>query len=269
MNVPQALQDRITQKLKDCIQILEAKYNRSFKMPIVKYDLRGRVAGTAYSIKNEIQINAGLLLDPRYTEEQINNTVPHELAHLVTYVLYPETMTRQYYAWGKRTKAQPHGPRWQEVMWAMGVVPTRTHNMDTTNVKVVRSNSRTIEWKCSKCGTSFMLSPKKSEQVRRFPNSMYHRACRDSRLYEAKIFAPAPINQPDLQMANSLLQQITGDTTAKLNSNRSKLDICRQLFTQAYDHTDRGGMIELFVQSAGCTPAGAATYYQKLKSEFA
>lgn len=48
------------------------------------------------------------------------------------------------------------------------------------------------------------------------------------------------------------------------SSGRSKLDICRQVFDAQASRKDN---IQLMIEHAGCTSAGAATYYAKLKRE--
>jgi len=54
----------------------------------------------------------------------------------------------------------------------------------------------------------------------------------------------------------------------KFSAEKSKLELCRDVYTDAANaNKARGEMIKLFISVAGCTPAGASTYYQKLKSE--
>lgn len=98
-------------------------------VPTLSFDLRGRVAGRAISQKSKerftghIQLNAELLL--RETQEILQDTVPHEVAHLLA-----------HYYFG-RVKA--HGHEWQRVMRSLGRLPKRTHSMQTTPARVVKA----------------------------------------------------------------------------------------------------------------------------------
>lgn len=88
--------------------------------PTVSFKLRGRAAGTA-STRMRVRLNAELL--ERYPEEMLAQTVPHEVAHLVTFQVYPG--------------ASAHGPEWRSVMHFFGCSPDRTHTMETTPARVV------------------------------------------------------------------------------------------------------------------------------------
>jgi SprT protein len=59
--------------------------------------------------------------------DMIEQTLPHELAHLVVMHLHP------------RQRVRPHGPQWQAVMrdW-FGVEPERTHRFDVQDVRTRR-----------------------------------------------------------------------------------------------------------------------------------
>lgn len=53
----------------------------------------------------------------------------------------------------------------------------------------------------------------------------------------------------------------------KFSAEKSKLELCRDVYNDpANINKARGEMIKLFISVAGCTPAGASTYYQKLKT---
>lgn len=90
--------------------------NVRLTMPLVEFNLRGLNAGMACVAENgkvhRIRINADLLR--RYPREMIQHTVPHEVAHLVTYAIC-----------GK----MDHGREWRRVMKHFGKPPTRCHQM--------------------------------------------------------------------------------------------------------------------------------------------
>lgn len=94
-------------------------------VPAIRFDLTGQTAGMAvYDRRGDprdralVRINAALLRDnPKHIIQQ---TVPHEVAHVVSRWL-----------WGKDIR--PHGHEWKSVMRKFGKQPTRCHTMDTTS----------------------------------------------------------------------------------------------------------------------------------------
>src|SRR3546814_1296313 len=94
--------------------------------------------------KYHVQLNS-----VRYQEniqDYLDDTIPHEVAHLITYVLH-----------GREAKA--HGNEWQSLMRALGVRPDRCHSYDTTNSAVAKA---VYKFKCD-CKV-FELSSRRSEE---------------------------------------------------------------------------------------------------------
>lgn len=94
-----------------------AEVGKQLPMPEVSFDLRGLSAGMAVisrksTVNCRIRINTYLL--QHYPREMMEQTVPHEVAHLVTYALH-----------GKLD----HGPEWRAVMDSFGVPAERCHQM--------------------------------------------------------------------------------------------------------------------------------------------
>ena len=86
--------------------------------PALSFKLRGKTAGTAYLQRWEIRLNPILLAEN--SEAFINEVIPHEYAHLLTFALYG--------------RVQPHGKEWQAMMIdIMGLPANRTHRFDTKN----------------------------------------------------------------------------------------------------------------------------------------
>lgn len=269
MFVPQSIKDRVNAEITRCITVLEAKYpGQRFAFPTIVYELRGVVAGTAEYRKWKIDINPGYLLDPRYTDQMILQTVPHEFAHLATDQMYPEAHQPRFAYNGARggvvrKKREPHGDRWQSVMRDLGKEPRRLHSMDATNVRIVKSNSRQVEWKCAACGALVLLTPKKSEAVRKTPSKWWHTKCKGSRLIEVKGTAQPAATAPTAITLRPPAPQPT--PVIPTWRGESKLDTCRALFS-ANPAATRGELIALFIKHALCTPAGAATYYASIKN---
>lgn len=90
--------------------------------PAVRYDLKGGIAGMAATVlrarqrrpEQWIRIHPDLL--NRYPVRMIQQTIPHEIAHLVIDWYLPQV-------------DEPHGPEWMAVMIYFGRVPVPFHDM--------------------------------------------------------------------------------------------------------------------------------------------
>lgn len=90
--------------------------------PRILFDLKGPIAGMAVTVRESprrreqwIRINPELL--GRYPVRMIQQTVPHEMAHLVVDWYLP------------RASSDPHGPEWMAVMVVFGRPPLAYHDM--------------------------------------------------------------------------------------------------------------------------------------------
>lgn len=101
--------------------------------PEVVYDLKGHTAGMANS--HRIRLNLSLLNDPRYREDMLKQTIPHEAAHVVVSQLWP--------------KEPGHGAKWQRAMYALGLNPTRCHQYETKAARNRKRMSRPYVYKCA------------------------------------------------------------------------------------------------------------------------
>lgn len=309
MYVSAAIQARVKAKLVECIAKLENRYNRKFEMPRISYSMGVRAAGRAKYGTWEIELSAPYLMDPANVDEMIDDTTPHELAHLVTFRVYPETQERgmpQFTSRGyKRGKREVHGPCWQEVMWAMGVNPSRTHNMKLSEDSALAGNVRQrvrYDWLCTGCGNVVQLGPKhhKSQLT---SGGVYHKKCgRGTKLIHPDgahsthytkpvptLATPRPYQQDAIKAImdkiNSSTITVTDLTgkkpvitsyppskpaapiTGNKNAYASKLDHCKDIY-KLNKLSGRQTVIMLFVSIAGCTPAGAGTYYATCKKLF-
>lgn len=150
----------VLQQVKDCIAKASVYFNRSFTMPAVSFNQRGKIAGTARLQLNELRFNPVLMADN--FETFVTEVVPHEVSHLITYQLYG--------------KVRPHGKEWQKVMSEVfNCRPSTYHQMDVTKVagekftyqcqcgpiqlsirrhnKVLRNRQ---QYRCLKCGTQLI-----------------------------------------------------------------------------------------------------------------
>lgn len=121
---PLELKQRAMQGVKHWINLanLDAprRWGKLAPYPDVRFDLRGDKAGEAVSAGAAtsplVRLNEDLLR--RYPSETLENTIPHECAHVIT-----------DHVWG--AGVEPHGAEWRSVMELFGKEPDITHNMVT------------------------------------------------------------------------------------------------------------------------------------------
>lgn len=109
-------------------------WQRDFGTVPVLFDLRGRAAGM-YRVRGgrrEIRYNPWLFA--KYPRDNLEVTVPHEVAHHVASCLHPLRRLR------------PHGPEWRAVMIAFGIDPAAgvVHDLDG----IPRRRHRRFTYRC-------------------------------------------------------------------------------------------------------------------------
>ncbi|QUX91866.1 SprT family zinc-dependent metalloprotease [Marinomonas sp. A3A] len=119
----------IAQTANHCFDKADAFFGNKFKRSTCNLKQRGRAAGTAHLQKNELRFNHFMYQqDP---VEFLGTVVPHEVAHIVVFQIYGNTV-------------KPHGKEWQAVMLKVyGIRPSRTHTFD------VPPQKQAYEYRCS------------------------------------------------------------------------------------------------------------------------
>lgn len=245
----QAAKKQIVDKVHECIATVEKKYKVTFKKPLITFNVRGTCGGRAHYGMWKVDFNPILAKDNLQT--YLDDVVPHEVAHLATWLVYPNALKR-----GFGQKRRPHGAEWASIMVALGADPKRTHSMDTTEARV--RTKVTYSYKCSGCGHEFQLGPKRHAKFQRGV-TFWHPECgkEKGKLVPVAASTPAPVIKPVVAVPTLSKPRVpTGET---------KLAQCYRLF-ENYPGYSRAEMINVFVQEVDMTPAGAATYYAKCKS---
>jgi len=107
------------------IDLASELYGMDFEVPRVRYDIRGTTAGQARAYQWAVRFNPVLLQEN--FEDMIEQTVPHEVAHLVARKKTPY-------------RIKPHGHEWKQIMRDFGKSATRCHDYDTSNARAWRRN---------------------------------------------------------------------------------------------------------------------------------
>ena len=116
-------------------------YGRTFVLPAISYRDMGRTAGKAFYYENRIVFSPTLYTEN--VETFLNRTVPHEIAHLITHVLYPHATMH-------------HGDEWRSVMLKLEVKDIgRCHKYNTAST--ARTMKRYV-YSCNCPGKTFKLS---------------------------------------------------------------------------------------------------------------
>ena len=116
--------------------------------PEVSFDLRGQAAGQANYHANRLRFNLELLR--KYGNDFVEQTVPHEFAHLVSY--------RKF---GRRIK--PHGIEWKSVMIELGASPSRTHRFESSPARRLKR----FQYQCNCEGSSYELTSVRHNRIQR------------------------------------------------------------------------------------------------------
>jgi SprT protein len=127
-------QNQVVAATLDCIRRSERLYERSFPPPQISFDLTGRSAGMYRLQRGQPQIRYNPYIFSKYFEDNLANTVPHEVAHFIVNALY-----------GHR-KVRPHGVEWRSVMQRLGAKPSVTCRYDLSGIPQRRQ--RRFEYSC-------------------------------------------------------------------------------------------------------------------------
>lgn len=205
-------------------------------------------------------------------EYKIYETVGHEVAHLVACKIHGD---------------RGHGRMWKNVMVAFGLEPKRCHTMDDA-AATVGKNTTVYVYRCTACGTYSHVGAKRHKNQQRWMDigarGYYH--CRGGELqfitqtdkrtfvqFKNGEISQLPVGRQDRpQVQTPIGAAVAAPASApakkRKRSGPSKIDQARAIYkTMSNGNRTRKETIGRFVNEIGMTPAGAATYYAKIKKE--
>jgi SprT protein len=106
------------------IQRAGAIYHQSFASIPVRFNLKGRAAGMYRVKRGQREIRYNPYLFAKYYDDNLATTIPHEVAHYITDVIYGLSRIR------------PHGEEWRQVMQLFGADASRTCRYDLEGIPV-------------------------------------------------------------------------------------------------------------------------------------
>ncbi len=118
------------------IERAEDIFECKFRAVPVKFDLRGRTAGMFKAVGKDQVIRYNPWIFAKYFEENLRDTVPHEVAHYIVHEVYPQRSTK------------PHGWQWQELMASFEADPGVTFDLDLSGIPQRRQRSHPYRCDC-------------------------------------------------------------------------------------------------------------------------
>lgn len=232
---------KLTEMIATATRVFGADALQGMARPRVVYEKRGRTAGTANYTTNTIDLNLPML--ERHADEMINDTLPHEYAHLLSYRIHGTATGRG------------HGPAWKSVMVALGQAPERCHSMDTEGLEGVKNKNKYV-YRC-RCGKAITVGPVIHRNVQR--GRQYRSRCCGVDLSAMSVTDAGRVSYTEARKAASTPPAPKTAPAAPNATGGTKLSRCWEEYKSARLQP-RPEIIKRFV-GLGCTPAGAATYY--------
>lgn len=164
MSLNDNIKTRITNCVNSCFEKAEISLGRTFDRPLIRFNQRGKVAGSARLNINELRFNPVLLVDNQQEFEKV--VVPHEVSHILVYQIHG--------------KVAPHGREWRDIMSKIfGLSAQTRHQMDVSKVQ-----GKTFLYRCA-CGT-VPLTIRRHNKVVNNRQRYICRACGNPLLHESQ-----------------------------------------------------------------------------------
>ncbi len=126
-------QAEVVRHTSDWVRHAGAYFERDFTVPEVRFDLSGGSSGMFRVSGRHCLIRYNPWLFAKYWDENLQGTVPHEVAHYIVHQVY-----------GRRVR--PHGLEWQALMTVFGADPAVTNDFDLSGIP--RRQERRFAYHC-------------------------------------------------------------------------------------------------------------------------
>jgi SprT protein len=118
-------------------RIANKKFGCNLPIPVpLNFDLADRCPSAAGTANHKMMIEINMVLFRDNIDHILNETIPHEIAHLIHYDKFDR----------EGALAHGHGAEWREVMRLLGKVPNKFHNLDVSKaIKHFKLCSRIVD----------------------------------------------------------------------------------------------------------------------------
>ncbi|MEN8206201.1 MAG: SprT-like domain-containing protein [Pseudomonadota bacterium] len=165
--IDQSQQYQVVAATRETVQQAGRLFEREFLLPTVRFDLSGQAAGMYRVRRRQQEIRYNPYIFGKYFNDNLANTVPHEVAHYLVDELF-----------GARN-VRPHGREWQAIMHRLGAEPAVTCQYDLSGIPLRRQ--RRFEYSCG-C-TTYAISTVRHNRVQDGKGSYLCRQCRQPLVY--------------------------------------------------------------------------------------
>lgn len=228
-------QDLVRQKAEEVMEKARTLYGVKLADVTIEFSIKGwRVAGQAKVIRGRKYLRFHPKAVSDYLQDTLNNTVPHEVAHLVCYEL----------GWGFN-----HGLFWRNTDISLGGNGSRTHNMDLGRPDMATRLAKRAARMCfvylDTMGTERRVTKQRHLKIQRGTRYVYH----DNR----GIIAAANFVRQDLP---TIAKPVKVKAPRKPQNRRvqgqpSKADKCRALIREWYGKVSDDVLIDKIAQECG------------------
>jgi len=155
------------EKIIECLSLCQPHHHETIPVPQLLFKNIGGNAG--HCRFDFFVLNSIIVINPAYFQkengynEQLTNTLPHEVAHHVCDYIHR-----------KEDRLRPHGWQWAKVMQWMGRKPARCHKMNGEGI--INRHERPYSYKCG-CQTAHLLTARMHISIQRKGKERVCRRC--------------------------------------------------------------------------------------------
>jgi predicted SprT family Zn-dependent metalloprotease len=152
-----AIMEVMENKMIEVLAVFERHYQIPLPIPQIRIKPKlGCKFGCADYRDNSITLNQDLCI-PKYWNEMVNDTLPHEVAHIVAAKVF---IAKGHSVFYDSKRGRGHGSMWKECMRVLGLKPNRCGDIDdeTTEKITQRKVSRKYVYGCGCNGREHVLT---------------------------------------------------------------------------------------------------------------
>jgi len=160
-------QSRVVAKTDQYIQFASEIFTRKFTAIPISFSLTGRAAGMYHAHKDKRYIRYNPYIFAKYFDDNLQNTVPHEVAHYIADMIY-----------GIK-KIKPHGREWKNIMHQFGVEASVRCHYDLQGIPQRQHRRFTYTCQCR----DYKITTRRHNMILRGERLYQCPACRTTIMY--------------------------------------------------------------------------------------